>query len=95
MNLCEVFEKERLWHTVTITGWSFVSSHSILLATPWNGHGYDIAKKMPGKFDFISPVWFNVQRNGRFSYQIHGDHDVDSKWMKQIKSTSSTLSYCF
>jgi hypothetical protein len=28
--------------------------------TPWSRHGYEIAKTCPSKFDFISPVWFNI-----------------------------------
>ena len=28
--------------------------------TPWNNHGYDVAKIFGGKFSLISPVWLQV-----------------------------------
>uniref|UniRef100_A0A8C4RVZ1 Uncharacterized protein n=1 Tax=Erpetoichthys calabaricus TaxID=27687 RepID=A0A8C4RVZ1_ERPCA len=52
--------------------------------TPWNGHGYDIAKMFGSKFTSMSPVWLQIRRRGKESYHITGLHDVDQgrmpKW---------------
>jgi chitinase domain-containing protein 1 len=57
--------------------------------TPWNGKGYDIAKTFTNKFDYISPVWLQIKRNGRKKYELTGTHDIDTKWIKQIKENSN------
>uniref|UniRef100_A0A8C5RQF1 CHID1 protein n=1 Tax=Laticauda laticaudata TaxID=8630 RepID=A0A8C5RQF1_LATLA len=45
--------------------------------TPWNSHGYDIAKTFGNKFTTISPVWLQVKRRGKEKFQVTGLHDVD------------------
>ncbi|KAI8800521.1 chitinase domain-containing protein 1 [Cladochytrium replicatum] len=52
--------------------------------TPWNNHGYDIAKIFRGKFTHISPVWYTVRPNGE-SYVLHGSHDVDQPWISEVR----------
>uniref|UniRef100_A0A8D0FYC0 Chitinase domain containing 1 n=1 Tax=Strix occidentalis caurina TaxID=311401 RepID=A0A8D0FYC0_STROC len=45
--------------------------------TPWNSHGYDIAKIFGSKFTLISPVWLQVKRRGKERFQFTGLHDAD------------------
>ncbi|XP_059831381.1 chitinase domain-containing protein 1 isoform X1 [Hypanus sabinus] len=59
--------------------------------TPWNGHGYEIAKTFGGKFTFISPVWLQIQRKGVQLYYLTGQHDVDQGWMKKVRESSSAV----
>ncbi|XP_043938827.1 chitinase domain-containing protein 1 isoform X2 [Protopterus annectens] len=59
--------------------------------TPWNGHGYDVAKTFGSKFTMISPVWLQVKRKGRDLFQVTGLHDVDKGWLKDVKSKSKYL----
>jgi hypothetical protein len=28
--------------------------------TPWNAHGYDVAKSWGGKFSLVAPVWLQA-----------------------------------
>ncbi|PRP81229.1 chitinase domain-containing protein 1-like [Planoprotostelium fungivorum] len=60
--------------------------HGITLAyvTPWNNHGYDIAKIFSCKFDYVSPIWYNIKFKGS-SFILEGDHNVDSEWMTEVK----------
>lgn len=58
--------------------------------TPWNGHGYDIAKIFASKFTLVSPVWLQIRRKGRQSYQMTGLHDIDQGWIQDIKKNSKT-----
>ncbi|VEN40074.1 unnamed protein product [Callosobruchus maculatus] len=51
--------------------------------TPWNSHGYDIAKVFGNKFTHISPVWLQISGQ---DYVIQGLHDVDAKWMTAVKN---------
>ncbi|CAH1967928.1 unnamed protein product [Acanthoscelides obtectus] len=51
--------------------------------TPWNSHGYDVAKIFGNKFTHISPVWLQISGQ---DYQVRGLHDVDSKWMVAVKN---------
>ncbi|KAG8515702.1 Chitinase domain-containing protein 1, partial [Galemys pyrenaicus] len=45
--------------------------------TPWNSHGYDVAKVFGAKFTRISPVWLQLKRRGREMFEVTGLHDVD------------------
>ncbi|XP_031623934.1 chitinase domain-containing protein 1 [Contarinia nasturtii] len=53
--------------------------------TPWNNHGYNVAKTFGSKFDIISPVWLQVLHKGKHKYEIGGTHDVDAKWIQDVR----------
>ncbi|XP_042302277.1 chitinase domain-containing protein 1 isoform X1 [Sceloporus undulatus] len=59
--------------------------------TPWNSHGYDIAKSFGNKFTMISPVWLQVKRRGKERFQLTGLHDVDQGWMKEVKKNAKNI----
>ncbi|XP_021152362.2 chitinase domain-containing protein 1 isoform X3 [Columba livia] len=59
--------------------------------TPWNSHGYDIAKIFGNKFTLISPVWLQVKRRGKERFQFTGLHDADKDWMKDVRKNSKTI----
>ncbi|KAM9146869.1 chitinase domain-containing protein 1 [Pangshura tecta] len=59
--------------------------------TPWNNHGYDIAKMFGNKFTLISPVWLQVKRKGKEMFQFTGLHDADQDWMKDVKKNSKNI----
>uniref|UniRef100_A0A803W664 Chitinase domain-containing protein 1 n=1 Tax=Ficedula albicollis TaxID=59894 RepID=A0A803W664_FICAL len=59
--------------------------------TPWNNHGYDIAKIFGNKFTLISPVWLQVKRRGKERFQFTGLHDADQGWMKDVRKTSKNI----
>ncbi|CAG9857856.1 unnamed protein product [Phyllotreta striolata] len=54
--------------------------------TPWNNHGYDVAKIFGNKFTHISPAWLQIRRTGVEKYEITGTHDVDKDWMVAVKN---------
>ncbi|XP_058060684.1 chitinase domain-containing protein 1 [Anopheles bellator] len=59
--------------------------------TPWNNHGYDVAKTWGAKFDYVSPVWLQVLRKGPKQYEIAGVHDIDDGWVKDVKKAGSSI----
>ena len=56
---------------------NFDSMDILGYVTPWNNHGYDIAKTFGPKFTLVSPVWLQVVPEGHTDYSIKGTHDVD------------------
>ncbi|XP_012935623.1 chitinase domain-containing protein 1 [Aplysia californica] len=52
--------------------------------TPWNNHGYDVAKLFGSKFQYVSPVWLQVKRHPGGAYHIQGTHDVDKGWISAV-----------
>ncbi|XP_048510676.1 chitinase domain-containing protein 1 isoform X2 [Athalia rosae] len=56
--------------------------------TPWNNHGYDVAKTFGAKFTLISPVWLQITRNDGRSYDMP-THDVDKGWMKAVRKANN------
>ena len=60
--------------------------------TPWNSHGYDIAKTFSGeKLNIISPVWLQIRPNGEHNYKVGGLHDKDAKWMGKLKKNGAKI----
>ncbi|XP_058435310.1 chitinase domain-containing protein 1 isoform X2 [Marmota monax] len=59
--------------------------------TPWNSHGYDIAKVFGSKFTHISPVWLQLKRRGREMFEVTGLHDVDQGWMRAVRKHAKGL----
>uniref|UniRef100_A0A8C4LGW2 Chitinase domain-containing protein 1 n=1 Tax=Equus asinus TaxID=9793 RepID=A0A8C4LGW2_EQUAS len=59
--------------------------------TPWNSHGYDVAKVFGGKFTQISPVWLQLKRRGREMFEVTGLHDVDQGWMRAVRKQAKGL----
>lgn len=59
--------------------------------TPWNSHGYDIAKQFAKKFNIISPVWLQIKRLKYKSYEFTGAHDIDKGWMMEVKKKSDDI----
>jgi chitinase domain-containing protein 1 len=64
---------------------------TLVYITPWNSHGYDIAKIFAKKFDYISPVWLNIKRTGLEKYLIGGTHDIDQKWIEAVREKNSNV----
>ncbi|KAI8328510.1 glycoside hydrolase superfamily [Chlamydoabsidia padenii] len=68
----------------------FTGGDTLAYVTPWNNKGYDTVKTFKGKFDYISPVWYNIQRiSGKLV--ITGEHDVDRSWMDQVRGKSNSV----
>ncbi|XP_074656483.1 chitinase domain-containing protein 1-like [Tubulanus polymorphus] len=59
--------------------------------TPWNSHGYDVAKLFGDKFTYVSPVWLQVKYKRSGVYVIEGGHDIDDGWIKDVKTNRNTL----
>ena len=60
--------------------------NSLIYVTPWNNHGYDIAKTFASKFTYISPVWFQLQQSLEWATRIDiaGEHNVDQGWLNEV-----------
>ncbi|KAL8590975.1 hypothetical protein ACOMHN_019522 [Nucella lapillus] len=52
--------------------------------TPWNNHGYDVAKAFGAKFSHISPVWLQIKRKPGGAFIMEGGHDIDKGWVKEV-----------
>lgn len=58
--------------------------------TPWNNHGYDVAKIFGGKFNYVSPVWLQLKVESS-KFVVTGLHDVDKGWMKDVKRSGGSV----
>lgn len=59
--------------------------------TPWNSHGYDVAKIFGSKFSLVSPVWLQVNADALDKYSIGGLHDVDQGWIEEVRSKGASI----
>ncbi|MBN3315366.1 CHID1 protein, partial [Atractosteus spatula] len=59
--------------------------------TPWNSHGYDVAKQFGAKLTSVSPVWLQLRRRGRESFHITGLHDSDQGWMRAVRKSNRKI----
>ena len=66
---------------------------SLGYVTPWNSHGYDVAKQFK-KFNMISPVWLQIKRKPRGKYVVEGCHDIDQGWVNDVRSLNHEVQVC-
>uniref|UniRef100_A0A8C9VTF0 Chitinase domain-containing protein 1 n=1 Tax=Scleropages formosus TaxID=113540 RepID=A0A8C9VTF0_SCLFO len=59
--------------------------------TPWNAHGYDIAKLFGPKMSLVSPVWLQLRRRGQESFHITGLQDHDPGWVKAVRKSNKKI----
>lgn len=59
--------------------------------TPWNNHGYDVAKTWGAKLNYVSPVWLQVLRKGPKQYEVGGTHDIDAGWVQDVKKAGKSI----
>ncbi|KAI1890112.1 hypothetical protein AGOR_G00169930 [Albula goreensis] len=59
--------------------------------TPWNSHGYDVAKMFGPKLTSVSPVWLQLRRRGQESFHVTGLHDHDPGWVKAVKKGNKKI----
>jgi len=57
----------------------------LVYVTPWNSHGYDVAKIFSAKFTYVSPVWLQVKRRKTGIFAIEGTHDIDQGWISEVQ----------
>ncbi|OQR90860.1 chitinase domain-containing protein 1 [Achlya hypogyna] len=63
------------------------SGETLGYVTPWNKHGYDTAKIFRKKFTYIAPVWYQIRHDAAKTPTLTGGHDVDSKWIDQVRGS--------
>ncbi|KAM6937172.1 chitinase domain-containing protein 1 [Xenentodon cancila] len=56
--------------------------------TPWNSHGYDVAKVFGSKLTSVSPVWLQLRRRGPETFDVTGLHDHDPGWVKAVRKSN-------
>jgi len=61
---------------------------TLVYVTPWNNHGYDVAKIFNKKLDYVSPTWFVVHIDRNLEVSIKGQHDVDKGWMNEVRTAN-------
>uniref|UniRef100_A0A3P9LZH6 Chitinase domain-containing protein 1 n=1 Tax=Oryzias latipes TaxID=8090 RepID=A0A3P9LZH6_ORYLA len=59
--------------------------------TPWNSHGYDIAKIFGSKLTSVSPVWLQLRRRGPEAFEVTGLHDHDPGWVKAVRKSNKKV----
>ena len=64
---------------------------TLVYVTPWNSHGYEIAKIFTKKFDYICPVWLSVKRTSMEKYVIEGINNIDKKWVETLKEKNPKI----
>jgi len=81
----EILQNHAAYHRATAT--ARFSGNVLGYVTPWNNHGYDVAKTF-GKFSLVSPVWLQV-RPAADGYTVTGSHDVDASWVADVRRAGS------
>lgn len=59
--------------------------------TPWNSHGYDVAKQFGSKMTSVSPVWLQLRRRGPETFDVTGLHDHDPGWVKAVRKSNKKV----
>lgn len=63
------------------------AGETLVYVTPWNGRGYDVAKRFGRKFTYVSPVWLQLRDGeGGGGPVVTGLHDVDDGWVAAVRA---------
>lgn len=63
------------------------AGEALVYVTPWNGRGYDVAKRFGRKFSYVSPVWLQLRDSASGGgFEITGLHDIDAGWIRDVKA---------
>ncbi|XP_077966966.1 chitinase domain-containing protein 1-like [Styela clava] len=88
MNYYDILENHQKYSTEHVNKRRFDNGEVLAYVTPWNNHGYDVAKRF-GKFTMISPVWLQIKRKQRGIYNVEGTHDIDNGWLTELRKKES------
>lgn len=61
------------------------AGESLVYVTPWNNHGYDVAKIFAAKFTYVSPCWLQARVEAGRGVVITGTHDIDQGWLADVR----------
>ncbi|XP_010901466.1 chitinase domain-containing protein 1 isoform X1 [Esox lucius] len=86
----DIVKEEGRYCQQTVTTRSFQGS-VLGYITPWNSHGYDVAKVFGSKLTSVSPVWLQLRRRGPESFHITGLHDHDPGWVKAVRKSNKKI----
>jgi chitinase domain-containing protein 1 len=89
MTYREIIENHASYSKTNMKNRRFTESETLVYVTPWNNHGYDIAKWFH-KFTLVSPVWFQLKMEG-VGFKVHGTHDVDQGWVEEVRATGAKV----
>lgn len=70
---------------------NFNSGEVLGYVTPWNNHGYQVAKTFGSKFSLVSPVWLQVTVSNNDDFLIGGTHDVDQGWIQEVRKQGAKV----
>ncbi|TNN86985.1 Chitinase domain-containing protein 1 [Liparis tanakae] len=82
-----VKEEKRHWAQIKKTFQGPVLGY----VTPWNSHGYDVAKIFGAKLTTVCPVWLQLHRRGAETFEVTGLHDHDPGWVKAVRKSSKKV----
>lgn len=77
--------------SIAQTGIRNFNNNVLGYVTPWNNHGYDIAKIFGSKFTMISPVWLQLKPQSANKFVIEGKHDIDENWITDVKKSNKMI----
>jgi len=75
----------------------------VRLCSPWNNHGYDVAKHFARKLTHVSPCWYQLKlrattkpatkagSKGKLSIRVEltGGHDADKQWIADVQEAGA------
>ncbi|XP_075945304.1 chitinase domain-containing protein 1 [Anarhichas minor] len=82
-----VKEEKRHWAQIKRTFQGPVLGY----VTPWNSHGYDVAKTFGAKLTSVCPVWLQLRRRGPETFDVTGLHDHDPGWVKAVRKSNKKV----
>lgn len=84
----DIVKEERRYYTNIRRAFD---GHVLGYVTPWNSHGYDVAKLFGPKLTSVCPVWLQLRRRGPETFDVTGLHDHDPGWVKAVRKSNKKV----
>jgi len=67
-------------------------AQSLFFVTPWNKVGYQLAQTHASKIDYLSPVWFYIEKNKKTGiFEFQGRQDIVPSLLRKVKEYNPTM----
>ena len=89
MTYREILRHHASYNKEAMKSRSWEGGETLVYVTPWNNHGYDVAKWFH-KFTLVAPVWLQLKTES-IGIKVTGTHDVDQGWMEEVRATGAKV----
>lgn len=70
----------------------YINKDILVFVTPWNDQGYKNVIQYAQKLDYVSPVWFRLEKDEKtYEVSFQGEQDIKEDWLEELRNANPNL----